>query len=155
MSIKLFGPKRDPHTGLAFDAPPIGRTETVVVDDHATVRERQAAYGQGRADQKSADHARVAKAKEPRRRKGGFGLFTLLFVIAAAIGVTWVVLAYQTGSFASGGAVVDRKVAEVTEPAKQAAIDAADRTGAAVQSAGQAVEAQGAKLRQKGEGATP
>lgn len=58
------------------------------------------------------------------------------------------VLAAREGSFAAGGAVVDQKVAEVTQPARIAINETADRTGAAVQNAGQALETQGEKLRE-------
>ncbi len=142
----LFGPKRDPHTGLAADQAavlsPAAAYDERLVEERLTRPEREVGYRRGRADQKEVD-------RKHAKRGGGFGFISFLLLIAAVIGVTWVVLAYQAGSFAGGGAVVDRKVAEVTNPAKQAVLNAADRTGAAVQSAGQAVEAQGSKLRQK------
>ncbi|OYW42582.1 MAG: hypothetical protein B7Z38_04535, partial [Rhodobacterales bacterium 12-64-8] len=55
----------------------------------------------------------------------------------AAVGALWMVLAAQEGSFAAGGAVVDRKIAEITAPARVATNEAVVRTGAAVQNAGQ------------------
>jgi len=65
----------------------------------------------------------------------------------AAVGLLWMVLAVQHGSFAAGGAVVDRTLAGVTAPARVAANDAVVGAGAAVQSAGQALETQGERLR--------
>lgn len=110
-----------------------------------TPAERRA-YKDGRRDQHAAD-----KADQKARRRGGFGLISVLVVLIAAVGVMWLVLAAREGSFAAGGAVVDRKVAEATQPARTAANQAMDRTGAAVQSAGQAIETQGERLRPDGE----
>jgi hypothetical protein len=84
-----------------------------------------------------------------RRRKGhGFGLVGLMVVLVAAVGALWLVLAAREGSFAAGGAVVDRKLAEFTGPARVATNEAVDRTGAAVQTAGQSLEAQGQRIRE-------
>ena len=143
----LFRPKRDPHTGLAYEAaPPIPPSAEDLEAERLALREREAGYRRGRAEQKDVDRK---LAVEARRRRGGFGLVSALLVVAAVLGVTWMVLAYQAGSFAGGGAVVDQKVAAVTEPAKQAAVNAIDRTGEAVESVGQKVEEQGSKIRQK------
>lgn len=103
-----------------------------------TASTRQA-YADGRRDQHRADRA---------RRRRGFGLAGLLVVVIAAVGVLWLVLAAREGSFAAGGAVVDQKLAEVTNPARVAANQAVDRTGAAVQNAGQTLETQGERLRE-------
>lgn len=85
----------------------------------------------------------------PQRRRRGFGFVGLFVVVVAAVGVLWIVLAAREGSFAAGGAVVDQKLAQVTSPARVAVNQAADRTGAAVQNAGQTLEAQGERLREK------
>jgi hypothetical protein len=90
------------------------------------------------------------RADPPRpRRRAGFGLVGIFVVLIAAVGVLWMVLAAREGSFAAGGAVVDQKLAEVTNPARVAVNQAADRTGAAVQNAGQSLEAKGEALREK------
>lgn len=113
------------------------------VDDRR-VEERRG-YEQGRRDQRRIDRAEA----RTRRRGGGGVMVGLLVVVVAAVGVLWLALAAREGSFAGGGAVVDQKVAQVTEPARVAAADAVDRTGAAVSNAGQALEAQGERIREK------
>jgi hypothetical protein len=102
-------------------------------------------YEEGRKDQRRVDRAEA----RTHRRRGGFGLVGVLVVLVAALGVLWLILAAREGSFARGGAVVDQKVAEVTSPARTAATEAVDRTGAAVQNAGQALESQGARIREQ------
>ena len=84
---------------------------------------------------------------EHRRRGGGLsalgvGLAVALIICAAGAG-----LAMREGSFAAGGAVVDAKLALATQPARSAAVDATQRSGAAVEQAGQSIEAQGRKLQ--------
>jgi hypothetical protein len=106
--------------------------------------DRREAYVQGRRDERR----REAREERPRRR-GGFGLVGLLVVLVAALGVVWLALAAREGSFAAGGAVVDQKIAAVTEPARDAATRAVDRTGQAVENAGQALENQGQRLREE------
>ena len=89
---------------------------------------------------------RAPQPREPRRRRG-LGLIGGLVTVVAVLGALWIALAVREGSFSAGGAVVDRKIAEATLPAKTAASEAVDRTGQAVQSAGQAAENQGEKIR--------
>lgn len=112
----------------------------------ATVSDQRRAYAEGRRDQHRAE-TRDRVERRPRRRRG-FPVISLLVVLVAAIGIVWLVLAAREGSFAAGGAVVDQKVAQVTEPARVAASQAVDRTGAAVQNAGQALENQGERIRE-------
>ena len=153
-------PIADPNTGQvyvermpgesseAFEArlAAAARERRVVQDD---VREppvvnettRRDAYKEGRRDQH--------RAETVRRRRGGFGMAGLVIVIVAALGVLWLALAAREGSFAAGGAVVDNKLAAATEPARVAINEAADKTGAAVQNAGQKLEAQGERLREQ------
>jgi hypothetical protein len=128
----------------------------------AAAREREAptpaaAYTKGRRDQRQLDAAKLdggkldgdKVARGRRHRGGGFmALIGFLVVVIAAVGVLWMGLAYREGSFAAGGAVVDRKLAEVTQPARVAAVEAVDKTGQAVQGAGQAIETQGQRLRE-------
>ena len=102
-------------------------------------------YDEGRRDQRRVDRAEA----RAHRRRGGVGLVSVLVVLVAALGVLWLILAAREGSFAGGGAVVDQKVAEVTAPARVAANEAVDRTGAAVQNAGQTLESQGERIRER------
>lgn len=104
----------------------------------------QRGYAEGRRDQKLEDRANA----RARRRRGGLGLVSVIVVLVAALGVLWLALAAREGSFAAGGAVVDQKVAEVTSPARVAANQAADRTGAAVENAGEAIASQGERIRE-------
>jgi hypothetical protein len=100
------------------------------------------AYKAGRRDQHRAE-------TRGGRRRHGFGMAGLIIVVVAALGVLWLALAAREGSFAAGGAVVDQKLAEAAEPARVAISQAADRTGTAVQTAGQKLEAQGERLREQ------
>jgi hypothetical protein len=111
-------------------------------DEHRAERH---GYYQGRREQRRIDQTEA----RTRRRGGGFGLVGALVVVVAALGILWVALAAREGSFAAGGALVDQKVAEVTQPARVAATEAVDRTGAAVENAGQALESQGQRLRER------
>jgi hypothetical protein len=106
----------------------------------AAARLRREAYAEGRRDQHQID-------RHAARSSAGAVMLSTLVVLVAAAGALWMVLAVQHGSFAGGGAVVDRTLARISQPARVAASDAADRTGVAVQSAGQALETQGERLR--------
>jgi len=107
----------------------------------AAERARREAYAEGRRDQH--------RLEKQARRPGAAAVLTgVVLVAAAGVGAVWLALAAQEGSFAAGGAVVDRTVAEISAPARVAATQAADRTGAAVQTAGQALETSGERLRQ-------
>jgi hypothetical protein len=117
----------------------------------AAAREREAARPPvwGRRQPKAATRPDERRPERTRRRRG-FGMIGLAVTLVAVLGALWLVLAAREGSFAAGGALVDQKLAEVTSPARVAATQAVDRTGAAVQSAGQALETQGQKIRKAG-----
>jgi hypothetical protein len=110
------------------------------VSTDAAAKLRREAYAEGRRDQHRIDR----KAGRPG---AGAVMLAALVVVVAAVGVLWTVLAVQHGSFAAGGAVVDRTLAGVTAPARVAANDAVAGAGVAVQSAGQALEIQGERLQ--------
>lgn len=109
--------------------------------DHASIRPADAPP--------LARPAPRAEAPTRRHRRRGLGLAGLIVVLVAVLGALWMALAAREGSFAAGGAVVDQKLAQVTEPARLAANRAADRTGQAVEQAGQKLEAQGERIRDK------
>jgi len=157
MRIPGFGPKRplvaDTANGRvvlerrpgesveAFEARRVAYERDLIERDRAApALGRDQAYVDGRRDQHRAE-------KRAPRKRGGFGFATAFVVLVAALGVVWLALAAREGSFAAGGAVVDQKVAEVTTPARVAVNETVDRTGAAVQNAGQALENQGERLR--------
>ena len=162
MRIPGFGAPRPIVPPTESSSLPLERRPGESVDAY---EERRAAYARERLaagatfpDQRraDADHRRDQPRVETRdrvekrpRRHRGFPLISLLIVLVAAIGIVWLVLAAREGSFAAGGAVVDQKVSQVTAPARAAASQAVDRTGAAVQNAGQALENQGERIRDK------
>ena len=121
----------DPATGLAYV-------------EHSPAPTR--ADRDGLADQRKLDGARAETRKRPC---GGLGLLGLLLIVLAVAGGGYLTLSAREGSFAAGGAVIDRQVAAVTNPARDAAIATVDRTGAAVEQAGESVAAQGKKIRAK------
>jgi len=84
---------------------------------------------------------------ERARRRGRLQGLGLLLVLIAVVGAAGIFLAVRQGSFASGGAVIDQKLAEAAQPARDAAAVAAERSGAAVERAGRNLEAQGQKLK--------
>jgi len=122
----------DPATGLAY------------VQHSAGGPTR--AYREGRADQRIADAPKIERKKRPN---AGLGVLGFLIIALAVAGGGYLTLAARQGSFAAGGAVIDRQLAAMTSPARNAASETLDRTGYAVQQAGQTVEAQGKKLRDK------
>ena len=158
MQIPGFGPRRSPVVDAAdhvvverrpgesleaFELRRAAHARDVYERERAAkpmAAARGKAYAEGRRDQREMD--------KRARRRGGFGFVTVFVVLVAALGVVWLALAAREGSFAAGGAVVDQKVAEVTQPARVAINQTADRTGAAVQNAGQALESQGERLRE-------
>jgi hypothetical protein len=107
----------------------------------------EAAYRAGRAEQLRIDRERVEARR--RRRSPGLGVLGFLIILLALAGGGYLTLAAREGSFTAGGAAVDRQVAAVTTPAREATQEALDRTGASLEQAGQAVETQGKKLRDR------
>ena len=135
-TIEAFEIRRAAHERDLYE-----RERTAQASGPALASTRSKAYADGRRDQHRME-------KVAHKKRGGFGLVTAFVVLVAALGVVWLALAAREGSFAAGGAVVDQKVAEVTAPARVAINETADRTGAAVQNAGQVLENQGEKLRE-------
>lgn len=144
----------DPAAGQVYvERRPGESTEAFEARLAAVARERAALAAssprRGRVPPRERDTVRIDPRPVPKRRPGGgLGLVSLVVVLVAALGLVWTVLAAREGSFAAGGAVVDRKIAEVTQPARLAANQAVDRTGAVVQNAGQALASQGQRIRQ-------
>ncbi len=122
----------DPATGLAYVQHPAA--------------DRTRAHREGRADQRLSDTPKIERKKH---HHAGLGVLGFLIIALAVAGGGYLTLAAREGSFAAGGAVVDRQLTAMTSPARDAASQTLDRTGFAVQQAGQTVEAQGKKLREK------
>ena len=101
--------------------------------DRSVLHERNTAvrqaYDRGRRDE---------RARRPRRR--GAPLLTFIVLLAAAAGAGAIYLGVEQGSFSRGGQVVDQKIQSVTQPASQASRSVADRTGAALENAGQRIK---------------
>ena len=85
-----------------------------------------------------------------RQRRRSHPIFALLVFAAAVSGVGFLGLAYETGSFAAGGAVVDQKIGEWRADLTGAAGRAGDQGGHAVQSVGQSISVRSQQLVQKG-----
>lgn len=113
------------------------------------------AYAMGRRDQRRLDRAAPPPSREVEGPSAlgrtGLGLFGVAVALVALFGVLWIVLAVREGSFSAGGAVVDRKIAEFSQPVRLATNQAVDRTGEAVQDAGQAIEGQGERISRAAE----
>ena len=85
-----------------------------------------------------------------RQRRRSHPVFALVVFFAAVSGVGFMGLAYEEGSFAAGGAVVDQKLGEWRADLTGAAGRAGDQGGHAVQSVGQSISSQSQHLTQKG-----
>lgn len=119
--------------------------ETMVVEHHGSVS-AEAAAARREAERLREERDQLLR-REARRRRSRAPVLGLLVAVIAVLGVVWMVLAFREGSFAKGGAVVDAKIAQVSEPARQAAENAAQRSGEAVERAGQSLEAQGRRIK--------
>jgi hypothetical protein len=160
MAIFGFGRDRaavaDPAAGQVYvERRPGESTESFEARLAAAAKERERRFATGttrraRPIEPPPPAARARAERPPRRRSGHAGMNVLgfLVVLVAAVGALWLVLAAREGSFAAGGAVVDRKIAELAHPARLAANQAVDRTGEAVQTAGQNLEVQGQRIRE-------
>ena len=119
--------------------------ETVVVEHHGEIS-AEAVTARREAERLRAERDQLLR-REATRRRSRAPVLGLMVALIAVIGVVWMVLAFREGSFAAGGAVVDAKIAQVSQPARQAAENAAQRSGEAVEKAGQSLEAQGRKIK--------
>ncbi|MBV8684757.1 MAG: hypothetical protein JO111_17920 [Caulobacteraceae bacterium] len=108
-------------------------------------RETQA-YREGRVDERRAEDAggdasradvraayRRGRADATPRRRGGLPIIGFLVLLVVIFGAIMLYLAAENGSFASGGAVIDRDLSRATQPVRRAE----DKTGQALQNAGQ------------------
>ena len=117
------GPKTAPATNggqpypdpqAAADGPTPGRAEL------------SAAYEKGRKDE----------MRKPRRRRGS-PLFSFLILMVVASAAILFYLAAQNGSFANGGAVVDKHLAQASQTVQAPIKRAANQAGDALETAGQ------------------
>lgn len=98
---------------------------------HAATQGRLQGYDKGVRDEQ--------RAVQRRQRRRSHPIMALLVLAAAAGGVTFTGLAFENGSFAAGGAVVDQKIAEWRADILGGAAQAADKSGRAMQNAGQSI----------------
>jgi hypothetical protein len=105
------------------------------------------AYREGRVDERrvearsatAADRATTARddrramADARRRPRRGAPLISLLVLLVVLFGALMLYLAARNGSFAQGGAVIDHSLSQATQPVRRAE----DKTGAALETAGQ------------------
>lgn len=91
--------------------------------------ELNAAYEKGRRDE---------ARRRPRRRSHPLFSFLVLIIVAAA--AMMIYLAAQNGSFANGGAVVDKDLATASQSAQAPFRRAADRAGDTLENAGQTLK---------------
>jgi hypothetical protein len=103
-------------------------------DEKARVEDETIAPRAERTDIKDAYERGRREERLRRRRSPILGLFVLVLVL---IGAGMIYLAVENGSFSSGGAVVDQSLAKVSQTARAPIRGAADKTGDALQNAGQ------------------
>ena len=109
------------------DGPPSTAPERAELKRHLTL-----AYDRGREEERS-------------HHRGG-GVLALLVGLVAVIGAGMLALAYEEGSFANGGAVIDGKIAQTRAALGDATDQTRARTGAALSSAGQTVKQLGSNV---------
>jgi hypothetical protein len=83
---------------------------------------------------------------EHRRGRPAVAAIGATLVVTALLSLGLLVLALSHGSFAAGGAEIDRQVASATAPARDLAADAAERSGEALRRAGEDLKAEGREL---------
>jgi hypothetical protein len=123
--------------------------------DAATQAERDAAYQKGRADgvanvdgrglvsdgndvaiRRAYDRGRRdERARHPRRR--GSPVLTTVLFLAACAGAFVIYLGISQGSFTGGGQAIDQNIANAKAQAAQAGRNVANKTGDALENAGQ------------------
>jgi hypothetical protein len=84
--------------------------------------------------------------KEARSRHRGGGVLALVVGLVAVIGAGMLALAFEQGSFAAGGAVIDGKIAQVRSTVSDSTAQARAHAGAALSSAGQSVKQVGSNV---------
>jgi hypothetical protein len=123
--------------------------------DATTQAERDAAYQKGRADgaanvdgrrlirderdvavRRAYDRGRRdERARHPRRR--GSPVLTTVLFLAACAGAFVIYLGMSQGSFTGGGQAIDQNIANAKAQAVQAGRNVANKTGDALENAGQ------------------
>ncbi len=103
---------------------------------------RREGYAKG-----AQDENRVMARRARQRRHPIIGFVVL---VAAVSGVGFLGLAYEAGSFAGGGAVVDHKIAEWRSEIMGTASRAGAQGGRAVQSVGQTISTRSQQISQNG-----
>lgn len=138
----------DPHVLATVDSARAyeqGRQDALRAEEMARERDRMA------TDRAAADRAATERVPAERAvvasRRRRFPLLSLIVTILALIGLAWIVLTIMNGSARQGGEAVDRKVSEVTAPARQAVDNVRNTTGQAVENAGSALKNSGERIK--------
>ncbi|MBS0409622.1 MAG: hypothetical protein JSR86_06885 [Proteobacteria bacterium] len=123
-----------------------------VVDGEAAAAERNADRAEIERDlaRREAEERRAAEAgwrdayergrRDERARRPAFSLVSLAVLMAAVVGGGAIVLAAREGSFTRGGEVVDHTLTTAADKAQAPLRGAADRTGNALEHAGQSLK---------------
>jgi hypothetical protein len=93
--------------------------------------------------------------KEERSHHHGGGVLAVIVGLVAVIGAGMLALAFEQGSFAAGGAVIDGQIAQVRAAADNATGQARAKAGAALSSAGQSVQQVGSNVAGQPKPASP
>ena len=107
---------------------------------HIEAEGRREGYAKGARDEHRVMTRRARRRSHP--------LIGFVVLVAAVCGVGFLGLAYETGSFAGGGAVIDQKLAEWRTDILGAAGNAGEQGGHAMQSVGQSISTQSRQLSQ-------
>jgi hypothetical protein len=142
-----------------WDWNPAGRDPSAVPE--ASVREPwyrwnpylrtpQQVESQGRREWYASGVRDEQRVELRRQRRRSHPILALVVFFAAASGVGFLGLAYEEGSFAAGGAVVDHTLSDWRADLTGVAGRAGDRSGQAVQSVGQSISRQSRRLQTGG-----
>ena len=129
-----------------FRAQPVRNVDTDTVD--AQIEDRLDERRAGDVEPHKLAHANRAEidlAYERGRARGraagrGSPILTVLVLILVVAGAASIYLAAKTGSFSSGGALVDQKLDTAAHALNAPLKNAAETTGSALQKAGQSLK---------------
>jgi hypothetical protein len=133
-------PSTGPDDPAAARARRIGAYQQGQRDAKASVVERASLQERNTAVRQAYDRGRRDERAARRPRRHGSPFLTLIGLLAVAAVACVIYLAYQQGGFANGGRVVDQSLSNTTASATQATRNVADRTGDALQNAGQTLK---------------
>ncbi|MEO8811854.1 MAG: hypothetical protein ABI376_02940 [Caulobacteraceae bacterium] len=138
-----FG-RRRPSTGPVDGDGPTGAYREGRLDERAAEQADPAAVAPtpitrdaARLDRDRLDASYDRGRRDARARRRGSPVLTLVLLVLVIVAAILIFLAIRNGSFAGGGAVVDREISNLAQTAQAPVRNAADKTGAALQNAGE------------------